>query len=281
MSANLDKLLLPVDDIRTSIEALLDGSFGSLTGDARVGISQIYSSSGGLYALIADIITSLGVENVCQRDSIHTRYIEYAVDIVNISDELLQGLDGPLTEEQYVAVDFINTAGQALQANADKIWLYSMLVHRQCRPELSLLWPDMLIPKNVFADYETDVECSVHIDADGPAIWADATLLKRSIHFVLDNAVRFTQSGFIQLAVRQMHYGIDIAVIDTGSGIAPDDLARVFEPFFQVDDHHEGIGLGLTLAKSLIELQNGSIRMDSTAGVGTTVVMSMPRAGHR
>jgi signal transduction histidine kinase len=71
-----------------------------------------------------------------------------------------------------------------------------------------------------------------------------------------------------------------IAVADTGIGIAPEDIPRAMAPFGQVDSalsrKHEGTGLGLPLAKQLIELHGGSFSLESAVGVGTTVTLVMP-----
>jgi signal transduction histidine kinase len=69
-------------------------------------------------------------------------------------------------------------------------------------------------------------------------------------------------------------------VTDTGIGIAPEDLERVVEPFVQVDSslsrRHQGTGLGLALVKTMAELHGGSLRLESTAGRGTTATVFLP-----
>jgi two-component system cell cycle sensor histidine kinase PleC len=73
---------------------------------------------------------------------------------------------------------------------------------------------------------------------------------------------------------------IRVSVTDTGIGISRDDLARLAQPFEQVESQHskttQGTGLGLALTKSLVELHEGSLEMDSAPGEGTTVSFSLP-----
>src|SRR5690606_24305665 len=146
-------------DMRISVENLLDGGFGHLGGDAREGVKRIYSSAGGLYTLIMDIITSLGVENVCTRGSLKSRYQGYIEDIIDNSRVLLDGVDGPLNDEQDMAVTFLYTVARSLEQHADMIWLYSQIVHQQIMPRIERVQLESFITPALFASYETDVTC--------------------------------------------------------------------------------------------------------------------------
>jgi two-component system cell cycle sensor histidine kinase PleC len=99
---------------------------------------------------------------------------------------------------------------------------------------------------------------------------------------LLSNAVKFTESGGSILI--SAHYdraeSIVLIVRDTGIGIAEEDLAQALMPFGQVDStlsrRHEGTGLGLPLIKSLVELHGGTLSVDSSVGVGTSVIVRFP-----
>lgn len=99
-------------------------------------------------------------------------------------------------------------------------------------------------------------------------IWADDVRLKQIIMNLLSNAVKFTPSGgTVRLQAQQLDQEISIAVSDTGVGIKPEDQARVFEEFEQVDSsfsrQQQGTGLGLSLTRKLVELHGGRIWLDS------------------
>ena len=99
---------------------------------------------------------------------------------------------------------------------------------------------------------------------------------------VLTNAIKFTpKSGSVSVTVERSHGDdVEFKVSDTGRGIATGDIARILEPFTQVAisgaDQFEGTGLGLYLAKHLVEKHGGTLAIDSEPGVGTTVRFSLP-----
>ena len=114
-----------------------------------------------------------------------------------------------------------------------------------------------------------------------PLLRADEGKVKQILTNLLSNAVKFTlPGGRVRIRARLVDGGIEIAVKDTGIGIAPPDITLVLAPFGQVDStlsrKFEGTGLGLPLVKSMIELHGGTLRLDSTLGVGTTVTVAFP-----
>ncbi len=117
---------------------------------------------------------------------------------------------------------------------------------------------------------------------DLPDIDADYRGLKQVMLNLISNAVKFTpEGGEITISLSRLgSERVRIAVIDTGIGIAAHDLARLAQPFEQVEGQHskttQGTGLGLALTKSLIELHQGEMMMESEPGVGTTVSFDIP-----
>lgn len=119
-------------------------------------------------------------------------------------------------------------------------------------------------------------------------VWAtvDDRLIRQVALNLLSNAVKFTEpGGSVTLTlVAQREMGIEIAVADTGIGIAEDDLERVMRPFEQVERvdarRHGGTGLGLPYAKKLVDLHGGTLTLTSAVGVGTTVRVHLPASRH-
>ncbi len=111
---------------------------------------------------------------------------------------------------------------------------------------------------------------------------ADPAMVRRILALLLDNAVKFTETGGVYVHLGADERAARIAVEDTGPGIGADFLPHAFEAFRQESDgharSHEGAGLGLTLAQRLAALQGGSLSAESRRGRGSTFTLSLPLA---
>jgi two-component system phosphate regulon sensor histidine kinase PhoR len=124
---------------------------------------------------------------------------------------------------------------------------------------------------------------AVNLDCAGnlPRVLADATRIEQVVVNLLHNAIKFTpQGGHIHLAAAQEDEAIIFSVQDSGVGIAPDDLPRIFERFYKADRARSGggTGLGLAIARHLVEAHGGRIWAESTPGQGSTFYFSLPVA---
>lgn len=126
----------------------------------------------------------------------------------------------------------------------------------------------------------------VVVDNASGTAQADPTRLRQVLLILLDNALRHTPAGgSIRLTAGPQGHAVQIGVADTGSGIAPEHLAHVFERFYQAHQARggsgDGTGLGLAIAKGLIEAQHGRIAISSQVGRGTHVTLTLPGAPAR
>jgi PAS domain S-box-containing protein len=117
-----------------------------------------------------------------------------------------------------------------------------------------------------------------------PDLRGDSRAIKQILLNLLSNAVKFTPArGKVALRAQVSEAGeLELAVSDTGIGIAEDDAERIFEPFYQVDSdlsrRFEGTGLGLSLVKGLIEMHGGKVAVRSAPNQGTTFTVTLPTA---
>ncbi len=116
--------------------------------------------------------------------------------------------------------------------------------------------------------------------ADAATVHADPTALRQVLGNLVDNAVRHTASGSVTLFSERYEDGVIVGVRDTGVGIAPGHLPRIFERFYRVDPGRSrdegGTGLGLAIVKYLVEAHGGRVRAQSVPGVGTTISARFP-----
>ena len=130
---------------------------------------------------------------------------------------------------------------------------------------------------------EAGVALTSDIPADLPRLMADERVLKQILVNLLTNAIKFTPSGgWVAVRPGITHSGeYAIAVADSGIGIADEDIPTVLTPFGRVDNspqrQQDGTGLGLPLVKSLTELHEGTFKLQSKLGAGTTATVYFPR----
>jgi signal transduction histidine kinase len=125
------------------------------------------------------------------------------------------------------------------------------------------------------------LQLRIEFETELPVLETDGTKVKQILLNLLSNAVKFTHEGEVELRARRCGEGeVELVVRDSGIGIAPEDMEKIFEDFRQVDQsstrEYGGTGLGLSITKKLLSLLNGSIRVDSAPGEGSTFVVRLP-----
>ena len=206
--------------------------------------------------------------------------------INGFSEVLYDETFGPLNEKQKKYVNNVLASGKHLlllinqildmakvEAGRMKLAL-SNLPMKSLLNDISLLLADMVSKKKV--------EMLLEIAEDLPNIEADELRLKEIIYNLLSNAVKFTpEGGKIGIRAKKADPEIEIVVWDTGVGIAPENMEKIFEGFFRVDTPYsrvtEGTGLGLPLSKKLVELHGGKLSVESDGlNKGTSVRFTLP-----
>jgi len=127
------------------------------------------------------------------------------------------------------------------------------------------------------------VKLVTEVEPGVPLLHCDERALKQILLNFLSNAIKFTPAGGrVTTTVRQTPTGVAVSVADTGIGMTRSDISVALEAFGQIDSKiarkHQGTGLGLPISKSLIELHGGTLSVDSTPNVGTTITAVFPRS---
>ncbi len=129
--------------------------------------------------------------------------------------------------------------------------------------------------------FEKNLKVDLDIQRGIPLVRADRTQISYVLRNIIDNAIKFNKNGGkIIIRVREINSYIEVCISDTGIGIPKDKLGRIFEPFYQVDPsirrRYGGTGIGLAVAKRIIEAHGGKITVESEIGKGTTVKFTLP-----
>ncbi len=191
-------------------------------------------------------------------------------------------------QAQYLAA--LETESKHLGALIEEIVYFSRIAGGNL--ELSEERVDLAeVVQGVLAEYRRRVaEQGVALDfatsEPPPTVSADREKLERVFHNLVDNATRYTTEGMILVNVTTAEWSGEIwamvSVADTGSGIAPEELPHIFERFFRGAPAHQqqisGSGLGLAVAKELVELHGGWITVESQMGEGSTFTVWLPLA---
>ncbi|MGC8805462.1 MAG: sensor histidine kinase, partial [Candidatus Ratteibacteria bacterium] len=113
-----------------------------------------------------------------------------------------------------------------------------------------------------------------------PEIYGDEFRLEQMLINLIDNAIRFTEKGKIAISITYQKGAVIIEVSDTGIGIPPQHIPKIFERFYVVDKARSrqtgGTGLGLSIVKHIVLLHNGTIDVKSTPGKGTSFIIQLP-----
>ena len=206
--------------------------------------------------------------------------------IIGFSEVLLEKMFGELNDKQLDYLRDIHGSGHHLLTLINDILDLSKIEAGRMELELGsfdlheLLDGASMLVRERASRHGLSLALDV---ADGLGEWvADERKVKQVVINLLSNAVKFTPAGgSVTLRARRVGDAAEIAVIDTGVGIAADQQALVFEEFRQAAGDHlrksEGTGLGLALAKRFVELHGGTLRVESKLGRGSTFAFLLPQ----
>jgi two-component system cell cycle sensor histidine kinase PleC len=209
--------------------------------------------------------------------------------IIGFSEMLERGFAGPMGAKQQEYVGLVRQSGQhLLNVINDILDLAHVDSGKFELREEAEVDPQEIIDSCVALMRDRanagNLQLSTEIESRLPHLVADPTRLKQILLNLMSNAIKFTEpGGSVVVLGRQTSVGdLVLEVRDTGPGMTPEEVDIALTPFRQVDSshtrRHEGTGLGLPLAHRLAELHDGSLRVISKQGCGTTVKVTLPVA---
>jgi two-component system sensor histidine kinase GlrK len=204
---------------------------------------------------------------------------------------LLEGIPGPLTDSQHDILDVVRTHNERLFHSIASILDLSKMEAEMIEYEFTPCDPADLICRSVdnvlLVARRKGIDLQTFLSDDLPILLLDEGRIQQVLDNLLSNALKFTpEEGKVKIVaiLRRDSNGIashvEVRVSDTGPGIPEDDLQKVFQRFYQGSGNtgkkHQGTGLGLTIARHIIEAHNGRIWVQSVVGQGSNFIFILP-----
>jgi len=207
--------------------------------------------------------------------------------VIGFTGIILQGLAGPINEEQRKQLGIVQTSARHLLSlindvlDISKIEAGQLEVHKEQFDLKSSIEKVAGIVKPL-ADKKR-LSLNVEIAHNVGMLTSDPRRIEQIMLNLLNNAIKFTDSGSVTLTAEMLPGTLWISVADTGIGIKSEDVEKLFKPFQQIDSgltrQHEGTGLGLVICRRLSELLGGEIRVYSDWGKGSVFKFILPVKG--
>jgi signal transduction histidine kinase len=207
--------------------------------------------------------------------------------IINNLDFMRIGMFGDVTKEQHGRLDQTVRSAEHLLSlindllDVSKIEAGEMELAIQMADLKPVLEDAIDSAMMLIENKPTPLVLDPHVPDHLPLIPMDARRVRQVLTNLLSNAVKFTPEGVVTLIVRVLDDVIEFTVRDTGIGIPAEEMDKLFQPFERTDRAKymgiEGTGLGLPISRFLVEAHGGTMRVESTAGKGTTFTFTLPR----
>jgi PAS domain S-box-containing protein len=207
--------------------------------------------------------------------------------ILGMSEALQETVLGPLTEKQARSLQVIHESGTHLLSLINDILDLSKIEAGKVELEIGEVNVESVCNASLCLVKETahrkQLQVSFSPDDRVKSFRGDERRIKQILVNLLSNAVKFTPAGGsigLEIMFSPNPGAVSFSVSDTGIGIAQQDVAKLFQPFVQLDSglarHHQGTGLGLVLVRRLAELHGGSVKVESKADHGTRFTITLP-----
>ncbi|MGB0483742.1 MAG: ATP-binding protein [bacterium] len=204
--------------------------------------------------------------------------------IINLADLIRIGASGPVSPQAVQDLEMIINSASRLNSLVNDILDFSKLQKQQL--EIQHKPVDLFqVTENSLAllkplHREKPIDLQNELTKDLPLVDGDEDRIQQILFNLLGNALKFTESGEVRLSAVVQDGWVEVAVADTGIGIPQDKQERIFDAFEQGDAStertHGGTGLGLSVAKQLIELHGGRIWLESVVGQGSVFRFTLP-----
>jgi two-component system sensor histidine kinase ChiS len=204
--------------------------------------------------------------------------------IIGIAESLIDGATGQLSKQTVFNLSLIASSGRRLSHLVNDLLDFSQLKHKEIELNIKAVGlrevTDIVLMLSQPLAKNKSLELVNNIDPNLPPIDADENRLQQILYNLVGNAIKFTESGTVEVSATVIDQEIEVSVSDTGMGIPVNKLEQIFESFEQangsISREYGGTGLGLTITKQLVQLHGGNIRAESQVENGARLSFTLP-----
>lgn len=274
---NFGELLKKVRDEKTNLTDELE-----FNGKVFLTSFACLSAKNEIVVILHDITEFRKLERI-KRDFVLSASHELRTPLTAIKG-YVETLETKISKKNRQYLDVIKRHTERLINIVQDLLLLSKLEEKEIKPDFEAVNIKNLIEniKILFEPRfkEKRIDLKLAIEDDLPQIQGDSFKLEQMLINLIDNAIKYTEKGEVKITAQRLNHDIRIEIKDTGIGMAKEHLPRIFERFYVVDKSHSrkigGTGLGLSIVKHIVLLHNGKIDVESTPGVGTKFIITLP-----
>lgn len=238
---------------------------------------ELKSITASFNAVIAKLNTSLSAQKRFNASVAHE--LKTPLSIIKTHIDVLNSLPDKTVKDYQETLDIIHQSVRKMNALVDTLLDTAQEGSESLNDEMAIdeILTDVVEDLKPYAK-EKQVSLSIQVEA-GPTTTGNQVLLYRSFYNLIENAIKYNRpNGRVHVSSQSTREGFEIKVADTGIGIAEKDIREIFEPFYRVSgtESKEGLGLGLSLVKSVIQMHSGSITVASRPGEGSVFEVHLP-----
>jgi PAS domain S-box-containing protein len=260
---------------------------------AEAAISQIHHDELTVYAVaLRDVTQRKRFEEAIQRGiqlrddmvGIVSHDLRNPVAAVKMLASALMGQSTALANEGREQIALIKTAAEQMETLISDLLDITRLEAGRLRVEAHEIDPNELVRDALRTlepiANEKAITLTTNLDESAPFVLADADRIQQVLSNLVGNAIKFTpEGGRVTVSTKTLDLTVQFSVSDTGRGIPEEQLPFIFERYWQSRrTERHGAGLGLPIAKGIIEAHDGVLRAESTPGQGATLIFTLPKA---
>ena len=289
-----DQVAAPITQLMYATQKIADGDFSPADIQRDDEVGELAKSFNKMARQLKESFTTLETQNqdLKRLDQVKDEFLANTSHelrtplngIIGIAESLIDGVTGQLPPKTVSNLSMIVFSGRRLSNLVNDILDFSQLKHTTIELQLKpvgmreLTQIVLTLSQTLLGQKRLRLLNTIHPEM--PTVYADENRVQQILYNLMGNAIKFTDSGTVEVSAQVVDNHLAITISDTGIGIPEDKFDRIFESFEQADGstarQYGGTGLGLAVTKKLVELHGGEVTIASTVGVGSQFTFTLP-----